>query len=102
MKYSKPPVSHAKRKRRRGYISLVLLALLLLLFLPGPNGAIAIATRHLQTTRMEKEIDLLAREIDSLQKHLHYLAQPESAKELASRIFGTIQADSTPVKNQTP
>lgn len=102
MKYNTHPVSKVRKKRRHGYISFILLALLLLLFLPGPNGAIAIATRHLQTTRMEKEINLLTREIDSLQKHLHYLAQPESAKELARRIFGTIQADTTPGQNQTP
>lgn len=82
------------RKRRFGYFLLAVFGIALLLFLPGPNGAVSVLARHLRAVRLEKEIRTLSHEIDSLDARLRWLADPDSARELARHTFGSIRPDS--------
>lgn len=89
--------ARAGRRRRRVYIALGLVVVVLAVFLPGPNGLVRVLLKRHQASRMERELDHLHSQVDSLEARCRFLADPDSARELARKTLGLVPADSASV-----
>ena len=83
------------RTRRLRLAALAFVALVLALFLPGPNGVVRVLGRHFRAARLARENRRLEREVDSLKATAKDLADPKTATGLARELLGSTAPDST-------
>ncbi len=80
------------RRRRVLYAALAALALLMVLFLPGPNGVVRVLGRRLRARQLAIANRRLETDIDSLRARARWLSDPDSATDFARRLLGADSA----------
>lgn len=77
---------HYPRRNRRLLTAIAaVLMLLSAVFLPGPNGLLAVLSRTTRLRRLQSEIPKLQARIDSLEQLCRYLADPAGATDYAAQ-----------------